>query len=159
MKYKPIFSLPVAYIKVKDPVYEGFENFSFKQNNYEIMQKDIRFLENSKQSGQLNLTQQDFEKVIDVFEKMVFMGEQQSRDNLVARFKEYCPEEFASKITKENLEFIYQKVSETSFLLHYSIGKTKEKSVSALSSAYSGRKQTTMTMIPSRPSARDKKKR
>jgi hypothetical protein len=40
-----------------EPVYEGFEDFSFNEVNYEITQKDIRFIESSKAQGQLiNLT-------------------------------------------------------------------------------------------------------
>ena len=36
--------MPSFYIKYKEPVYEGFENFSFKEHNYEITNKDIKFL-------------------------------------------------------------------------------------------------------------------
>lgn len=39
--------MPAHYIKFKEPVYEGFENFSFSELNYEITEKDLRFLENS----------------------------------------------------------------------------------------------------------------
>ena len=48
-KYKPVFKQTSHYIKYKETVYEGFENFSLNKLNYEIMQKDMRFLENSKQ--------------------------------------------------------------------------------------------------------------
>lgn len=48
-KYKPVFKQPSHYIKYKEPVYEGFESFSFKEQNYEIMQKDMRFLETTGQ--------------------------------------------------------------------------------------------------------------
>ena len=65
--YQPIFKLPPSYIKHKDPVYPGYENFSFAELNYEITDKDIRFL---KFSG-LEITHHDFEKVIDIFEKIV----------------------------------------------------------------------------------------
>jgi hypothetical protein len=61
--------LPGHYIKYKESVYEGFENFSFNEHNYEITEKDIHFLENSG----LEITHHDFEKVIDVFEKIVVM--------------------------------------------------------------------------------------
>lgn len=75
LKYKPIFTLPKFYIKYHESVYEGYENFSFNELNYEISQKDIRFLENSRKTGLLKITNHDFEKVIDVFEKIVFLGE------------------------------------------------------------------------------------
>jgi hypothetical protein len=65
--YKPIFALPCHYIKHKDPVYEGYENFSFNELNYEISDKDIRFIEYSG----VEITHNDFEKVIDTFEKIV----------------------------------------------------------------------------------------
>lgn len=35
-KYKPIFQLPRYYFKNMEPVYEGYENFSFAELNYEI---------------------------------------------------------------------------------------------------------------------------
>jgi hypothetical protein len=36
--------MPPFYLKQKEPVYEGFENFSFGELNYEIKQKDIKFI-------------------------------------------------------------------------------------------------------------------
>lgn len=54
-------------------MYEGFENFSFGELNYEIKQKDIKFINKSAELGILNITQSDFERVIDVFEKIVFV--------------------------------------------------------------------------------------
>lgn len=99
-------------------MYEGFENFSFNEVNYEIMQKDIRFLENSRANTPLqSLTNQDFEKVVDVFEKFVFLGESPSRDNLVIRFIERMPKEISVRIPKEALEYIYQKVREAVLLM------------------------------------------
>lgn len=75
-KYKPIFKLPKYQIKYMETIYEGFEDFSFNEVNYEVTQKDLRFIEQSKSQGQLvTLTAQDFEKVVDVFEKFVFLGE------------------------------------------------------------------------------------
>lgn len=59
--------MPANYIKYKDPVYEGYENYSFFEDNYEISDKDIKFLENSG----LQISHHEFEKVIDVFEKIV----------------------------------------------------------------------------------------
>lgn len=47
LNYKPIFKMPAHYIKFKETVYEGFENFSFSEQNYEISDKDLKFLENS----------------------------------------------------------------------------------------------------------------
>lgn len=67
LNYKPIFKMPPYYIKFKEPVYEGFENFSFNELNYEISEKDLRFLN----SGVIDITPSDFERVIDVFEKIV----------------------------------------------------------------------------------------
>lgn len=45
LNYKPIFKMPEYYIKYKEPVYEGFENFSFAELNYELTDKDQRFLD------------------------------------------------------------------------------------------------------------------
>jgi hypothetical protein len=41
LNYKPIFKMTPYYIKFKEPVYEGYENFSFAELNYEIADKDI----------------------------------------------------------------------------------------------------------------------
>jgi hypothetical protein len=84
-------------------VYEGFDNFSFTEDNYEISEKDLRFLENSG----LEITKQDFEKVIDVFEKIVVLDSNQSMIHLVNRFYEKAPKEYASRIQKPTLEAIY----------------------------------------------------
>jgi hypothetical protein len=98
-------------LKQREDVYEGFENFSFQEHNYEIMQKDIKFLENSIAHGILpNISHHDFEKVIDVFEKIVFLGESQSKEHLVTRFYEKAPKEYCDCIQKSTLETIYQKV-------------------------------------------------
>ena len=86
-RYSPFFKLPQHYVKHMEVVYEGFENFSFKEVNYEITQKDIRFLEASHAQGQLlQVHQGEFERIVDTFEKFVFLGESQSRDNLVMKF-------------------------------------------------------------------------
>jgi hypothetical protein len=106
-RYQPIFKLPKPYIKCMDKVYEGFENFSFADLNYEIMQKDLAFLRSS--AGTLQITPHDFEKVIDVFEKIVFLGESQSKDHLVSRFGDVAPPEYVERIPKQSLEYIYQK--------------------------------------------------
>jgi hypothetical protein len=47
--------------------------------------------------------------VVDVFEKFVFLGESQSRDNLVTKFLEKVPKEVALRLPRETLEYIYQK--------------------------------------------------
>lgn len=57
----------------------------------------------------MNLTPQDFEKVVDVFEKFVFLGESQSRENLVSKFLEKVPKDVATRIPRETLEYIYQR--------------------------------------------------
>lgn len=56
-------------------MYEGFENFSFTELNYEIKQKDIKFINKSGELNILNITQSDFERVIDIFEKIVFIDQ------------------------------------------------------------------------------------
>lgn len=33
--------MPNHYIKFKEPVYEGYENFSFNQLNYEVSDNDL----------------------------------------------------------------------------------------------------------------------
>jgi hypothetical protein len=45
--YKQIFKQPLAYIKSKEPVFDGYENFTFNEVNYEITDKDIKWLESS----------------------------------------------------------------------------------------------------------------
>lgn len=84
--------MPSHYIKFKETVYEGYENFSFVDNNYEISEKDLRFLENS---AGLELSASDFEKVIDVFEKIVVLDANQSLQHLLVRFYEKAPKEYA----------------------------------------------------------------
>lgn len=59
--------MPNHYIKYKEPVYEGYENFSFNQLNYEYNDKDLEFLK----SCELQISVEDFERVVDVFEKIV----------------------------------------------------------------------------------------
>jgi hypothetical protein len=54
-------------------VYEGYENFSFQDLDYEIKDKDIKFLSKSAAYNILQMSQPDFEGVIDVFEKIVFI--------------------------------------------------------------------------------------
>lgn len=64
---------PPFYLKQKEPVYEGYENFSFMENNYEVMQKDIKFVQIATKHNMLGISEQDFERVIDVYEKIVFI--------------------------------------------------------------------------------------
>ena len=61
--------MPNHYIKYKENVYEGFENFTFNEVNYEYTEKDVKFLETSK----LDITFPLFEKVIDTFEKIAVL--------------------------------------------------------------------------------------
>lgn len=56
-------------------MYEGYENFSFSENNYEIMQKDIKLLQISSRHNLMKITETDFERVIDIFEKIVFIDQ------------------------------------------------------------------------------------
>ena len=74
-------------------MYEGYENFSFQENNYEVMQKDIKFLKIGETHNLLKLSQEDFERVIDVFEKIVLVDQKQSRDHLVTRFFDVAPKD------------------------------------------------------------------
>ena len=108
LRYEKSFVLPKYYIKYLEPVYDGFENFSFEDLNYEIMEKDIKFLTRSEKNGTLlNLSHHDFEKVIDIFEKIVFLGESQSKEHLVNRFLERAPKEYLERIPRATLEAIY----------------------------------------------------
>ena len=61
--------MPNHYIKYKENVYAGFENFTFNEVNYEYTEKDVKFLETSK----LDITFPLFEKVIDTFEKIAVL--------------------------------------------------------------------------------------
>ena len=54
-------------------MFEGYENFSFSENNYEIMQKDIKLLQIAGKHNLMKITEKDFERVIDIFEKIVFI--------------------------------------------------------------------------------------
>jgi hypothetical protein len=103
LNYKPIFKLPAYYIKYKEPVYEGFENFSFNELNYEVSEKDLQFIN----SGKIDITAQDFERVIDVFEKIVVLDSNQSLMHLQKRFYEKAPVEYRARITSAHLETIY----------------------------------------------------
>ena len=40
-----VFKAPNSFIKFKEPVFEGYENFSFSEVNYEITERDIKFLD------------------------------------------------------------------------------------------------------------------
>jgi hypothetical protein len=55
------------FIKYIEPVYDGYENFSFNEVNYEITEKDLTYL---NKSG-LNISHAEFEKIIDTFEKII----------------------------------------------------------------------------------------
>jgi len=57
----------------------------------------------------LNISQNDFERVIDIFEKIVFVDQKQSRDHLVNRFQDVAPRDLCERVPKSALEFIYQK--------------------------------------------------
>ena len=55
------------------------------------------------------VSQADFERVIDIFEKIVYVDQKQSRDHLVTRFCEVAPKELQARIPKGALELIYNK--------------------------------------------------
>ena len=107
--YKTIFYMPPFYLKQKDPVFEGYENFSFQETNYEVHQKDLAFLQLGESHNLLRVSQPDFERVIDVFEKIVYVDQKQSRDHLVTRFCEVAPKDLQARIPKGALELIYNK--------------------------------------------------
>jgi hypothetical protein len=107
LNYKPVFKQPLHYIKYKEPVYEGFENFTFAELNYEVSEKDLKFLE----SGVVECSVPDFERIIDVFEKIVALDQQQSLVHIMTRFYEKAPKDIAQRIQKQTLEIVYQKVS------------------------------------------------
>ena len=111
LNYQKIFKLPNFYIKYQEPVFDGFEDFSFEELNYEITQKDIRFLAACERNGSIvGLSHHDFEKVVDVFEKVCSLGETQSKDHLVSRFLEKASKEYLDRISRQTLETIYLKV-------------------------------------------------
>ncbi len=66
LRYKPIFKQPQHYIKLIGKVYETFEDFDFKQVDYEITEIDRNWL--SKQT--MKIEPQELEKMIDLFEKI-----------------------------------------------------------------------------------------
>ena len=51
----------------------------------------------------------DFERVIDTFEKIVFLDQKQSKDHLVSRFYEVVGKDVGDRIPKASLELIYGK--------------------------------------------------
>ncbi len=65
------------------------------------------------ENSSLEITHHDFEKIVDVFEKIVVLDSNQSLVHLTARFYEKAPEEYRNRIQKSTLEIIYQKVSST----------------------------------------------
>lgn len=99
--------MPNHYIKYKEPVFDGYENFSFLQINYEITDRDLQWLE---QSG-LQISADDFERVVDVFEKITVVDNNQSLNHLQTKFSTKVPQEITLRITPQVLENIYQKVS------------------------------------------------
>jgi hypothetical protein len=86
--------MPQHYIKFKESVYEGYENFTFNELNYEISEKDLKFLANSG----LEISKEDFERVIDVFEKIVVLDTNQSLVHLLMRFPEKAPKDLVQRI-------------------------------------------------------------
>lgn len=48
-------------------MFDGYENFTFNEVNYEITEKDVKWLEKSG----LPISHTDLEKIIDTFEKIV----------------------------------------------------------------------------------------
>jgi len=73
-RYKGIFVLPPHYIKAIEPVYEGSEDFTFKEVNYELTEQDINWVKTNL--PELSLS--DFELLIDSFEKIVRVQKNQS---------------------------------------------------------------------------------
>ena len=55
-----------AYVVHVDELFEGFDNFSTRNIDYEIKDDDLAFLAKSK----LKVSPDDFEKAIDAFEKI-----------------------------------------------------------------------------------------
>jgi hypothetical protein len=47
LRYKPIYKQPPNFIKYKEPIFEGYENFTYDETNYEITERDIRWLTSS----------------------------------------------------------------------------------------------------------------
>lgn len=82
--------MPNHFIKYIEQVYEGYENFSFVVVNYEITEKDLKFCHSSK----LEISEKDFEKVIDVFEKLAILDNDQSMAHLTSRFYEIASKEY-----------------------------------------------------------------
>lgn len=107
LNYQPIFKQPGHFIKFIEPVFEDYENFSFEELNYEVSNKDLRFLQHFK----VDISVPDFERVIDTFEKLVVSEQNQSMVYLVSRFYEKVSKDVASRIPKAILETIYSKVT------------------------------------------------
>jgi len=84
-------------------VYEGYENFTFKEVDYEITDRDIKFIEFAK----LPISHEDFEKVIDIFEKVAAQDMNQSMQYLVTNFHSRAGAQYEKRITKPMLETIY----------------------------------------------------
>jgi len=74
-----------------------------------VHQKDLAFLELGESHNLLRVSQADFERVIDIFEKIVYCDQKQSRDHLVTRFCEVAPKDLQARMQKGALELIYNK--------------------------------------------------
>lgn len=95
--------MPAAFVKFREPVYEGNEPFSFDTVDYEIKDRDLKFLS----LANLDISHTDFEKVIDVFEKIVARDANQSLQHLMTKFYEKVSKEQTQRINKSMLEVIY----------------------------------------------------
>ena len=73
------------------------------------MQKDIKFVQIATKHNMLGISEQEFERVIDIFEKIVFIDQKQSREYLVTRFYEVAPKDLQERVPKASLELIYNK--------------------------------------------------
>ncbi len=63
-------------------MFEGYEDFDFKTHNYEYTQQDLEAYESLK----LDISIYDFEKIIDTFEKVAKIENNQSCEVLIEHF-------------------------------------------------------------------------
>lgn len=85
-------------------MYAKEQNFDWRKNYYEILEIDKKFLKESN----LNISDEDFEKVIDIFEMLAVSGRDQSMKTLTEKFYGKVNNKVGERIDKQILERIWQ---------------------------------------------------
>ena len=92
--------MPISMAEYKEKPNE----LSYSDDNYEITEKDIQCCATSD----YDIKYKDFEKAIDIFEKLLEIEGDSTFDYLGPRFFEVTGYEYKSSINEEILEFIHK---------------------------------------------------